>query len=192
MDPEVQILLIGVLSDAIKILGPAIITAIVGYKVGQYQSLLKIEEINKANEFSAREKIFEFHKEKLIVCDKSVAELNSALYEFAGMSLADENDELKISSFVSRHLALHIEKLPFQINHIVDELEKYASKLPREKEKLEEYSKAVVSLQSPVSQEEIQQAIVDLISIYSFLSHCIRNIVELEALDIFKPYTENA
>jgi hypothetical protein len=51
MDPESYKVTMNVISDAIKILGPAIITAIVGYKVGKYQLLIKMKELNKNNEF---------------------------------------------------------------------------------------------------------------------------------------------
>ena len=70
MGPELYKMTMDVVSDAIKILGPALITAVVGYKAGKSQLLLKIEELNKNNEFKAREKIFDFHKEKLAKADK--------------------------------------------------------------------------------------------------------------------------
>ena len=179
-----------VLSDAIKILGPAIITAVVGYTAGQRQMELKIEEVNKSNEFKARDKIFEFHKEKIASCDNSIGSLNSALLEYAGLTLADKDDELSLSSFVGRHLTLHIQGLPFQLEHINDELITCKDKLPKECEKMDRYMQSCLKLKAPESYDEIQESIMELLEIYSFASHCIRMMIEFEALEIFSPYTK--
>ncbi|WP_020407413.1 hypothetical protein [Hahella ganghwensis] len=192
MDPEIYKMTMEVLSDAVKILGPAIITAVVGYKAGIRQMELKIDEINKGNEFKARDRIFEFHKEKLATCDKSIGSLNSALLEYAGMSLAVKGDELSLSSFVGRHLTLHIQGLPFQLEHINCELLAYKDRLPKECEKMKGYMQKCVELKTPLSSDEIQETIMELIEIYSFASHCIRMMIEFEALEIFSPYTRNA
>ena len=190
MDPELYKMSMEVLSDAIKILGPAIITAVVGYTAGQRQMELKIEEVNKSNEFKARDKIFEFHKEKIASCDNSIGSLNSALLEYAGLTLADKDDELSLSSFVGRHLTLHIQGLPFQLEHINDELITCKDKLPKECEKMDRYMQSCLKLKAPESYDEIQESIMELLEIYSFASHCIRMMIEFEALEIFSPYTK--
>ena len=89
MDPLSFKAIMDLLSDVVKILGPATITAVVGYKIGESQLLMKIKELNKNNEFKAREKIFDFHKERLAKIDQSVENLNAGLGNLAGMSLAD-------------------------------------------------------------------------------------------------------
>ncbi len=192
MDAELYKLTLEVISDSIKILGPAIITAIVGYKAGQFQLKLRIEELNKNNEFKAREKIFEFHKEKLTKVDESISKLNDGLGQFAGMALADREDESMITSFVASHLTSYIEGLPFQLNHINDELKKYSNDMPREVALMSQYIKEAPEVKLPSDPEGVQRAIVKLLEMYGSCSHCLRLLIEREALEIFESYTNNA
>lgn len=192
MDPQLYKLTMDVISDAIKILGPAIITAIVGYKVGRSQLLLKIEEINKNNEFKAREKIFDFYKEKLVKVDQSIANLNEGLGQFAGMTLADFDDELNFSSFINKYLVVYINGLPFQLNHINDALKKYSDEFSREYDRLPGYIKRSQEIKKPNDPESAHNTIVELLEIYEFVSHCFSLLIEKEALEIFKPYIGHA
>ena len=189
MDTESYKVTMNVISDAIKILGPAIITAIVGYKVGKYQLLIKIKELNKNNEFKAREKIFEFHKEKLAKVDESIKGLNEGLGKLAGMAMADFDDKLQISSFVNKYLLVYINGLPFQLKQTYSELKKYSEECNQELDRLQVYLQRAEKVSKPENPEDAHTVIVELIEIYSFASHCIRIIIEKEALEIFKPYT---
>ncbi len=146
MNVELYKATMDVVSEAIKILGPAIITAIVGYKVGQSQLLLKIEELNKNNEFKAREKIFDFHKERLSKVDESIASLTEGLGQFAGMTLADMNDEMNFSLFINKYIVLHLNGLPFHLNHIKDELIKYPDEFNRELVRLDVYIRRSIDI----------------------------------------------
>lgn len=192
MDPELYKAIIDLISDAIKILGPAIITAIVGYKVGKSQLLIQIEQLNKNNEFKAREKIFDFHKDKLAKVDESIKGLNAGLGQLAGMALADSDDKLHLSSFVNKHLVVYINSLPFTLNQIKDELKKYSDEFNRELERLQTYIKRSEHISKPENIEDAQTTIVELIEMYSWVSNCTTIIIEKEALEIFKPYMAKA
>ena len=189
MDAELYKLTLEVISDSIKILGPAIITAIVGYKAGQFQLKQKVEELQRNNEFKAREKIFEFHKEKLTKVDESISNLSEGLGQFAGMALAERGDDMLFTTFVAKYLTSYIERLPFQLNHINDELQKYADEMSREVELLSRYIEDAPKIQSPSDPEAVQRTIVKLLEIYGSCSHCLRSLIEREALEIFEPYT---
>ncbi len=188
MNVELYKATMDVVSEAIKILGPAIITAIVGYKVGQSQLLLKIEELNKNNEFKAREKIFDFHKERLSKVDESIASLTEGLGQFAGMTLADMNDEMNFSLFINKYIVLHLNGLPFHLNHIKDELIKYPDEFNRELVRLDVYIRRSIDIRKPKNTGDAISIISELIEIYDFASNCISNLIEKEALKVFKPY----
>jgi hypothetical protein len=179
---------IDVISDAVKILGPAIITAIVSYKIGQSQLLMKIKELNKNNEFKAREKIFDFHKEKLEKMDQSIKSLIEGLGQLAGMTLADLDDKMHFSSFVNKYIILYINGLPFYLKQTYDELKKYSGEFNHDLELLQVYKQRAENLSKPENPEDAQTTIVELIEIHSFVSHCNRILIEKEALEIFKPY----
>ena len=192
MEIEIYKLIIGVVEDAVKILGPAIITAIVGYKAGKNQLMIKIEEIRSENQFRAREKIFEFRKEKLAKADQSIVTLNESLMQFVGLSLSDTEDASVFGGFINKHLSSHIEFLPFQLNHINDELMRYHDTYKRERDKMQGHIRKAKSIERPKNREEIISTIYELMEIYGFASHCLRILVEKEALHIFEPYTESA
>lgn len=94
MDAELYKLTLDVINDAIKILGPASITGFLVYKQSKAQLDLKIKELDKNNEYKAREKVFDFHKSKLKDVQSSINSLSSELGQFLGMSAADKDDEL--------------------------------------------------------------------------------------------------
>ncbi|MGB2519095.1 hypothetical protein [Shewanella algae] len=188
MDTELAKMILTVVSDAVKILGPATITAIVGYKAGKNQLSIRLEELDKNNSYKAREKIFEFHKEKLSVVDESISSLSEGLGRFAGMVMADFDDELNLSSFVSKYISGHIDGLPFQLEHVHSELKPYSGELKREYDQLVAYMKEAESISKPQTSEETHSTIVKLLEVYGFTSHCLRMLIEKEAMQIFKPY----
>lgn len=192
MSPEVYEVTVNAVLEIAKILGPAIITAIVGFRAGQLQLKQRIYELEKGNEYKARETIFNFHREKLEKTDESLASLNSAMGTLSGMALADQKDEKFITQFVSTHLTPYIQGLEFNLSHVYDELLKHKDHLPREIKLISGYLDDVCEIVVPTSHVSVQETIVKLIEIYGHCSHCIRCIVELEALDIFSPYTNNS
>jgi len=58
--------LLNVIDDAIKILGPALITGMVGYYSASIQFKSRLKELDKNNEFKAREHFYNFYKEQRI------------------------------------------------------------------------------------------------------------------------------
>lgn len=86
-----------ILSDAIKILGPAIITGIVGYMGARIQYKLKLEELKESHEFGAREHIFKVHTEKMKDLRESHRKVSEALGKITGMYVGVENEsELRL------------------------------------------------------------------------------------------------
>lgn len=192
MDVETTKLLIELISDAVKILGPAIITGLVAYKAGKLQLELKIKELYKTNEFKAREKIFEFHKSKLDENSSAMGALTSGLGQFAGMTLADREDEMKFNGFVNGLINVHLLSLPHEFYNVESEFEKYAGEFQEEKRHIGELRKKLQNLNKPESPEEALCIINELLTIYGYLGRCIRSLIEKEALNIFKPYTGNS
>jgi hypothetical protein len=60
MSPEV----VNLISDAVKILGPALITAIVTFLIARVQIRAKVSEIVASGELKARESLFAYYKER--------------------------------------------------------------------------------------------------------------------------------
>ena len=56
MNPET----VGLISDAIKILGPAGIAAYATYRASKIQIDIKLKELDKTHEFTARQSLFQY------------------------------------------------------------------------------------------------------------------------------------
>jgi len=192
MEPELYKLTLEVVSDAIKILGPAIITGFIAYKTGRSQHELKLKELDKTNEYKAREKIFDFHKGKLEENKAVMANLGNELGQYAGMTAADLEDDSKMSQFVRGQLSSYIDNLPFEISHIKKEMELYPGKFDQEEKRMKEIEGSVQKLKKPTNSNEVLDVIRELYRIYGFLGHCIRMLIEFEAGNIFDPYLKNA
>jgi DNA-binding transcriptional regulator YhcF (GntR family) len=93
-----------VLDDAIKILGPAIITGLVAYYIARIQSVARLKELEKTNEFKAREHFFLHQKESQATAsaagEKLVSDLQKVKLRFhQGCSDSDR----ETASFYLRH-----------------------------------------------------------------------------------------
>lgn len=83
MTPET----LALISDAIKILGPASLTAFVTYKIAKTQMTIKLKELDKAHEFDARRHLFNHYKERSRQLLKSYKDLNNALGNLMGFTI---------------------------------------------------------------------------------------------------------
>jgi len=192
MEPEIYKLMLEVISDAIKILGPALITGFIAYKTGRSQHELQLKELQKSNEYKAREKLFDFHKGKLEENNASMAVLANELGQFAGMTAAQIESETNLDKFVRGHLSTYIDNLPFQFSHIKKEMDKYPNEFDQEYERMAVIEKTALNFAAPKSSAEVLDLINELYKVYSFLGHCIRILIEVEASSIFEPYLKNA
>ncbi|MBA6390001.1 hypothetical protein H4J38_04305 [Colwellia sp. BRX10-3] len=188
MDIELYKLTLDVIGDAVKILGPASITGILVFHQSKLRLGLKIKELDKNNEFKAREKIFEFHKDKLNSVQLSIDSLSNELGHYLGMSVADQHNELRLNSFINRHITNNIKNLPFEVSHIHTELKKYPIDFDAELIRMDAEVENIHTLITPTDPQMVQSTITDLLSIYGFLAHCVRCLIEKEAISSFRPY----
>ncbi len=94
MDPEVVKLFIPVLTDAIKILGPAAITGFVTWKIAKNQFGLKLKELESTHEFVAREHLFQYYKDREKQLVETYREFNSGLGKILGFASCLEQEKM--------------------------------------------------------------------------------------------------
>ena len=92
--------------ESVKILGPAIITALAAYFTAKFQFKIKVKEIVESNKFRAHERIFDFHKSKYDLFDKAILNINEGFGFFAGLSLSEQNEQGEIKRFVAKYLSV--------------------------------------------------------------------------------------
>jgi len=174
--------------DVVKILGPAIVTAIVSYKVAKIQIDIKKIEVTKNNQYKAREKIFDYEKEKIEKIETSTNELRNMLYSMAGyisegISKNDTN-WLFFSSTVKNKITV----LASEFKSLSFKLSEQRINYEDEYEELEGFVKEIDCNPLSLEPDSLQETIMRLIDMYTFIGSCLQSIAESEAKKIFQEY----
>lgn len=115
MEPEV----LEVIDNAVKILGPALITGLVGYFSARIQFAARLKELDKNNEFKAREYFFRHYKERQKLAASGAAqEINRLSKLMSGLKLGryDEADEESLQN-VRAFIAMNSEPYMIMVFH---------------------------------------------------------------------------
>ncbi|WP_018016427.1 hypothetical protein [Teredinibacter turnerae] len=189
METEVATKLIEFFSDAVKIIAPALITGVVAHRLGEIQGKYKLKEVEKGNTFKAREKLFDYHRDKIKENTKAISDLTSALAEFSGYSSVDSKDELGSGKYIKGMLKNYLSNLEFSINYAQSDIDQYPSEFAEERKRLSALKKDTSKFISPESPEDVISFCNDLIGAYMGVGHITRLMMEKETLDVFKEYT---
>lgn len=186
----------GVLSDAIKILGPAIISGFIAYKIAMQQVTLKLKEAEEKHEFSARARLFNYYKEKnqsLIDAQKNLNEtLNELMGTIIGVDFAANADDDRIN-----FLRPFKEYVLNNSNLVLKDLEVTKREMERDELKelpeygeLNSYFEKINSLTSDITSTAIQQNIFTLLEIYRHIYSCQHLLLEKQEKgnEIFRKY----
>ena len=102
MTPEAIKAIETVLTEAIKILGPAIITGFVAYKTAKYQMKSKLEETDKRNELEARKIVYNLLIQEREILSTTYHNSKAELASVLSMpSEIDDDDDELISTAIS-------------------------------------------------------------------------------------------
>ena len=157
-----------------KILGPAIITALVGYKVGKSQIEVKLRELEKTHAYSASEKLFSYYQNREKELNEAYNSINKDMGFLLGMtSTLPENDEL-LNNIIKMY-DLYEKTIPYQIKLTLRDLKKYNLQETEEFKKLESFldQKALKDQKKNWSNK-----VFYLLEIYFYLRICNKMILE--------------
>lgn len=140
MDIENVKIITNGIAEVAKIVGPAIITAIFGYKVGKSQLEGKLRELEKTYAYSASEKLFEYYQNREKELDESYNSINKDMGILFGLDmtldLAADNNSLNKTKKI---YDLYEKTLPYQIKLTLRDLKKYTLQETEEFRKLESF-----------------------------------------------------
>jgi len=191
MDPNVVEAISSVSTEAIKILGPAIITGLVGLKIGKHQLELKLKEIEKNNSFKAREHLFKYYKDWQETIKGKYDELTTALGTITGMAAAVKgHEETGITPVMYKFFNYYVKSVPHDVNLTIRDFEPYKEHYNLEYELLEHYKIKVGALSATEDVSELIESVTDLLEIYGHLNRCAHLLVEKQAKLALQPYLE--
>lgn len=128
MDPQTVIAIKDVLLDSVKILGPAIITAFVTYRVMSTQSAMKLQSLARTHEYEARTSLFKFYRKRRAKEGEAIAKIGSLYAETLGgiagiESSGAENSLTELKPMLSDSLYLYYLMIPYELEKILQDLE---------------------------------------------------------------------
>jgi hypothetical protein len=182
LSPSELSVLKDVLSDSIKMLLPATITAIVVYKVTKAQMSLKFKEINRRREIDSHEQLFNYYKERSRRLLKKHDKLNESMGRLMGFAIGYSSVAEKDAAEVLKRVGLTIRS--FSKVALIDaritkkEMEKNGLNNIREFSELDLYIDEVGKIDPSDNLSALQKNIVTLIEIYSHLHYCQQLMLE--------------
>lgn len=193
MNPEIIQLIQTVALDAIKILGPATLASYATYKAAFIQIKIKLDELEKAHQFQAREHIFTAIKNRLSDFDEVTDKLNGDLGKLVGFTSAlikdDDSSELNnfntVMNIATRSKA---KLLPYEIRSTLLDMCSLNLESSDEYKELLVRSKVIVVILNTDSFSKLQSNILELLETYDLLSYCTRLVMNKQMESIFKPY----
>ena len=157
-----------------KYLGPAAITAILGYTLGKLQFKERIRELEKKNTYSASEKLFEYYQNREKELKESYDNIREDMGFLLGMDMGMDMALDSIEDKDSLNKTIKIYKLyekilPFQIKQTMKDLEKYSLQETDEFKKLKSFlDQNVLNDQK----NNLSDKIAFLLEVYFYLQIC--------------------
>jgi len=178
--------------EVFKCLGPAIITAILGYTLGKLQFKERLRELEKKNAYSASEKLFEYYQNREKELEESyrgiIEDMGFLFGVDMGMDMALDSVEDKDSLNKTIKIYKFYEKiLPYQIKLTMRDLEKYSL------QETEEFIKLKSFLDQNVLHDQkknLSDKIAFLLEVYFYLQICNKMILEELSTNYMKVFVK--
>ena len=183
---------LSVVSDAIKILGPAMITALLAYLIAKAQMSHKLKELDNTHDFSARKYLFNHYKERGQQLHKKYKELNNSLSNLMGFTigytLTDKENEKEFMRRMAEVIRSYSTLTPMDLRITKKEMKKNELQDTSEFGELDSYIEKVRSFNQNDTLSAVQKNIVTLLEIYAHLYYCQQLLLEKEGDKIFQKY----
>lgn len=197
MDPVLAELINSIGLEAIKIVGPAAVAAFAAYKAASLQFKATLTQLREGNEFSARQYLFDYYKDRQKRLSESHNELTTSLGQVLGVNAAaredvfDVNIQKMIDTFDSI-ASLYLDAAPFEISMTVRDMN------AKGLDNLEEYlilQSTKQALEGLVVGEDFNSkkaAVISLLKVYGQLERCNQLLLEKEMDSLFSKYVSRA
>ena len=189
MSPELIQAIQNIGIEAIKILGPAIIAAVVAYKVAKTQTEAKLKEVDKRNEFDARKAVYDLliqRKEKLSENIKGITE--NLAFLMGAASGADEDSDFDTTLIEFSNTNLRTAQRMSQLTK-----EHFEKKQLRDKVEfgvVESCIEKVSAIQPATDFETLRENSLALLPIYEDLAYAHDSLIDWEMDEILAPFID--
>ena len=180
------------LSDALKILGPALITAVASIRGAQLYMKAKLSELASVGQLRARESFFAYYKDRLEylrTAAKETGEGIGKLYTLIG-DQGDEGDKAEPPAFNAlRGVASACSTLLTQEVAITQaELQQAGLEDSPEFRRLQELAAESDRQGDPKTTKDLSDCLAAIAVTYSYLCHCTQVVLESKMKELWGPY----
>jgi len=195
MDPTLAQLIGSVSIEAVKIVGPAVVAAVVAYKAASLQFKSTLLQLRETNQFAARQHLFDYYKERQKRFSEGYASLVESLGQALGFNAALSDDEPNAAtkaiqdSFTSL-AKLHLGAAPFEIKLVLRDMKAKSLDQIEEYVDLEEKSATLSELSMGSDFESMRAAVIAMIEVYAALERCNQLLLEREMDRLFSKYID--
>ena len=194
MDASTVELIETITTDAIKILGPAIIAAFATYKATQAQFEIKLRELEKAHEFGAREHLFKYYKDRQTQLSKDYEQLNHFLDNTLGFAtgyvVGAGEEQSEFLSTLAEHVERYSKITPTEIDTTARDMEQNGMKETDDYRRLVAYIEPLQNLDKDKTLQALRKNIFAIANAYHFLQHCNQLLLQKQMIKVFTKYIE--
>ncbi len=179
-----------IISDFIKIVLPATITAIVSYKMAKNQLAIQEAKIKGESEYKARENLFNVYREKIRVSRESSEEILNTFGEKLCYAMAIEDNQEKIIHLKGLMKALKIFKfhLADSTNELEEELKENKLLTQKDKEDIL-FIKKIRSIDlGKISDEEIEKVCLNYSKVLMLFCSFKNRLLKKKSNELFSKY----
>jgi hypothetical protein len=194
MEPATIELIKTIATDAIKIPGSASIAAWATYRASKAQFELKLKELESTHQFTAREHLFRYYKERQTQLAQDYAKLKKSLEGDLGFvagfteSLGDENSGLV--KIMAEYVEFYSTIAPAEIDVTMRDMEKNDLAKTSDYDKLKSYKDKISNLNTQKTFRTLQKNVFVILEVYHFLQHCNQMLLQAQMERMFGKYLE--
>lgn len=197
MDPVLAELLTSIGLEAIKIIGPAAIAAFAAYKAASLQFKATLAQLREANEFSARQHLFDYYKERQKRLLESHNELTTSLGQVLGVNAAlrEDDPDFSVQKMVDTFdsiARLYLGAAPFEISLTVRDMKAKGLDDLEEYFELSSTKQALEGLELGPDFDSKRNVVIALLGVYGQLERCNQLLLEKEMDSLFSKYVSRA
>jgi hypothetical protein len=189
MSPETLNLIKEISLDAIKILGPAIITGVLAFKVAKAQSDVKNIQIRSMHEFKAREYWFKHYLRLQEEKSKSIHDSYKALGQAIAMLRATEAiDDIGLKTGLLDMIKLFSRVLPSEIRNCLGELDRLGLSDSQEYMEVGKCRGHLPEISDDASTSDLIEAISGLMQVDLAIEGAYSLMIDKQQHEVFKAY----
>lgn len=189
MSNEVELAYVGMWTEAIKILGPALLTGLLGYFTGRLDYGRRLLNMKSQQEFSAREVLFNLKKQRFDSMNESAKSFLGATGEFIGYYTgyeASPGKDLPVSAAV-RFLDISVTEMLDDVRWITEEFgttEHYR----KDKGEIERIRTSLEDFKAPTNTDQVFTSFKAILAYFNVLQRVASKSLDDEMQSLFKKY----